>query len=95
MTYLPVWKVLEEALTEYRRKGVTVPPEITSHLRSARMLINVLKIDMKGIETGQEIEKHLLNVESFILSEGQKRFGTEYVQKWLNKLDEASKLMDR
>lgn len=94
MGYLSVWKVLEEAVADFRRKGVTVPAEITSRLRSARILINVLKTDTRSIETSQEIEKHLLNVESFILSEGQKRFGAECVQKWLKKLDEASRLMD-
>jgi len=91
MGYLAAWKVLEEMITDFRRRGIIVPAEIMSDLRSAKTLINVLKADPSRVDTSQKIEEYLLNVESHIVSEGQKMFGAEYVEEWLKRLDEASK----
>ena len=68
-----------------------VPADVISDLRSAKTLINVLRADPTRIDTGQKVEEYLRNVESYLVSEGQKRFGTEYVDEWLKRLDEASK----
>ena len=38
----------------------------------------------------QKIEEYLGNVESYIVSEGQRRFGVEYVDEWLKRLEKAS-----
>ena len=91
MGYLAAWKVLEEMVTDFRKKGIVVPAEIMSDLKSARTLINVLKADPSRGDTSQKVEEYLLNVESCLVSEGQKMFGTEYVEEWLKRLDEASK----
>jgi len=91
MGYLAAWKVLEEMITDFRKRGTLVPAEILSDLKSAKTLINVLKADPSRVDTSQKIEEYLLNVESHLVSEGQKMFGTEYVEEWLRKLDEASK----
>jgi len=91
MTHLAVWKVLEEMITDFRRRGIVVPAEIMSDLRSAKTLINVLKADPSRVDTSQKVEEYLLKVESYLASEGQKMFGTEYVEGWLKWLDEASK----
>ena len=91
MRYLAAWKVLEEMITDFRRRGIVVPAEIMSDLRSAKTLINVLKADPSHVDTSQKVETYLLNVESYLVSEGQKMFGTGYVEEWLKRLDEASK----
>jgi len=91
MGYLAGWKVLEEMVTDFRKRGVGIPAKIMSDLRSAKTLINILKADPSRIDTSQKIEEYLLNVESYLFSEGQKTFGTEYVEEWLKRLDEASK----
>jgi len=91
MGYLAAWKVLEEVVTDFRKKGLAVPAEIMSDLRSAKTLINVLKADPSRIDTSQKIEGYLLNVESYLASEGQKVFGSKYVDEWLKRLDEASR----
>jgi hypothetical protein len=91
MGYLAVWKVLEEIITDFRKRGKIVPAEILSDLKSAKILINVLEADPSCVDTSQKIEEYLLNVESYLVSEGQKMFGTEYVEEWLKRLDEASK----
>ena len=91
MNYLAAWKVLEEMITDFRKKRVVVPAEIVSDLKSAKTLINVLKADPSRVDTSQKIDEYLLNVESYLVSKGQKMFGTEYVEEWLKRLDEASK----
>jgi hypothetical protein len=91
MGYAAAWKVLEEMITDFRKKGVAVSAEIMGDLRSAKTLISVLKADASRVETGQKIEEYLLHVESYLVSEGQKLFGVEYVEEWLKRLDEASR----
>jgi len=91
MGYLAAWKVLEEMVTDFRKRGISVPAQIMNDLRSAKTLINVLKADPSRVDTSQKIEEYLLKVESYIVSEGQNIFGTEYVEGWLKRLDEASK----
>jgi hypothetical protein len=89
MGYLAVWKVLEEMILEFRKRGITIPTEVMNNLKSARTMIKILKADPSRGETMQKIEEYLSNVESYLISEGQKKFGVEYVDKWLKKLDEA------
>ncbi|MBS7646825.1 DUF2096 family protein [Candidatus Bathyarchaeota archaeon] len=90
---MSVWKVLEEMVTDFRKKGVSIPSNIFDDLKYARILINVLKADPSRLETSQKIEECLNNVESYLISEGQK-FGEKYVEEWLEKLEEASRKID-
>jgi len=90
MGYSAAWKVLEEMITDFRKKGATVPAEMISNLRHAKTLINVLGADPSRLDTSQRVEEHLRSVESYLVSEGQKRFGTAYVEEWIKRLDEAS-----
>ncbi|MGQ9642161.1 MAG: DUF2096 family protein [Candidatus Bathycorpusculaceae bacterium] len=90
MGQLAVWKVLEGMILEFRRRGVAVPAEVVDNLKSAKTMIKILKADPSRWETAQRIEEYLSNVESYLISEGQKKFGVEYVDKWLKKLEEAS-----
>lgn len=91
MGYLAAWKVLEKMITDFRKRGAPVPADIISNLRSAKTLINVLRADPSRIDTGQKVDGYLRSVESYLVSEGQKRFGMEYADEWLKRLDEASK----
>jgi hypothetical protein len=90
MGYLAAWKVLEEMITDFRNKGIAIPADIISNLRHAKTLINVLRVDSSHLETGQKVEGHLRSIESYLVSEGQKRFGTAYVEEWIKRLNEAS-----
>ncbi|MEM3577808.1 MAG: DUF2096 family protein [Candidatus Bathyarchaeia archaeon] len=89
MGYLSAWKVLEEMSAEFRKRGISVPQEVMNDLKSAKTLINILKADPTCVETSQKIEEFLMKVESYLASEGQKKFGAEYVDDWLKKVDEA------
>jgi len=93
MGYLAVWKVLEEMITDFRKRGVSIPSNVFDDLKYARTLINVLKADPSRLETSQKIEECLNNVESYLISEGQ-RFGDKYVEEWLRKIDEAGRKID-
>jgi len=88
---LATWKVLEEMLAEFRKRGISVPAEIMSDLKSAKTLINVLKADPDRVDTCQKIDEYLLNVESYLVSEGQKILGVQHVEEWVRRLDEASR----
>ena len=90
MDYLAAWKVLEETITDFRKKGIPVSADIISNLIRIKTLINVLRVDPSHLETSQLIEEHLRSVESYVVSEGQKRFGTAYVEEWIKRLDQAS-----
>jgi hypothetical protein len=93
MGYLAKWKVLEEMVTDFRKKGIIVSAEVMNDLKSAKTLINVLKADPSCIDTSQKIDEYLLSVESYLVFEGQKAFGAGYVEEWLKRLDEASRKM--
>lgn len=91
MGYLAVWKVLEEMVTDFKKKEVTVPADIIGDLKSAKTIIKILKADPSRGENAQKIGEYLTNVESYLISEGQRRFGQAYVDEWLQRTDEASR----
>lgn len=90
MGYTSVWKVLEEMLIEMRQKELPIPSAIMDDLKSAKTVIRMLGEDNRA-ENIEKIERYLLNVESYLMSEGQKKFGQDYVDKWLNRIDKASR----
>ena len=91
MGYVAVWKILEEMITDCRKKGLTVPLEVLEDLKSAKTILHILKAEPSRGEHIQKIDMYLGNVESYLVSEGHKRFGIEYVDEWLEKVNSASK----
>jgi hypothetical protein len=89
MGFPAVWKVLEEMVTDFKKKGITVPADIIGDLKNAKTIIKILKADPSYGENAQRIEEYLANVESYLISEGQRRFGQAYVDEWLERTDEA------
>jgi hypothetical protein len=87
---LSQWKVLEEMIADFRKKGLPVPPDVMSSLKSARTMIDILKAGTSYGETLQRVEEYLGAVEAYLVSEGQKKFGSDYVDEWLKRLDVAS-----
>jgi hypothetical protein len=91
MGYLAVWKVLEEMVADLKKKGTTVPTYVINDLKSARTIIKILKVDPSCGENAQKIDQYLTNVESYLISEGQQRFGQAYVDEWLQRVDKAGR----
>jgi len=96
MGYLAVWKVLEEMVADFKKKGAAVPTIIIDDLKSAKTIIKILKADPSCGGNQQKIDEYLTNVESYLISEGQRRFGQAYVDEWLRRTDEACrKIVDK
>jgi hypothetical protein len=91
MNYLAAWKILENLIADFRKKGHPVPTEIMSNLKAAKTAIKISKADECYGESAQKIEEYLANLEAYLISEGQKAFGNEYADEWLRRLDEARK----
>jgi hypothetical protein len=91
MGYSSVWKVLDQLVADFRERGATVPDKVMKDLKSARTVLNAPKTSQSGGEALEKIEAYLANVESYLISEGEKRFGNKYSEKWLRKLDKASR----
>jgi hypothetical protein len=91
MSYEENWKVLADLLTELRKKGEKIPPDVMNDLRSAKTMIQILKADQTHIESIPRIETYLRNVESYAVLVAQEKLGTEFVERWLRKLEKAKK----
>ena len=91
--YRRVWKVLDGLLTELRARGVVIPSDIVNNLRSAKTMIEILKAGPKHLESIQRIEVYLGNVESYLIFVCEDRFGGDYAQGWMKRLEEARKII--
>lgn len=85
------WKVLEGMLIDLKKKGVNVPENILSDLRSAKSMIKLHCTQAKGAgDALQKAEELSANVEAYLAEEAQKVFGPEKVDAWLRRLEEAN-----
>lgn len=89
MGHKNTWEVLNELITEFRRKGETIPPEVMADLRAAKTMINVLNADPAKKENVPSIEMYLRNVESHLIFTAQTKFGSEFMNRWMKKFKEA------
>lgn len=94
MGHSSAWQVLENMIADFRKRGINVPEEVMTNLKSAKTMIKILKADPSRGETLQKIEEYLANVEYYLVSEGQKTFGEECVNEWLKRLEEANRKTD-
>lgn len=90
MGYVSVWKVLEEMVADFRGKGLTIPQQIMSDLKSAKTTIRILSAGTQGEDGIRKVDQYLMNVESYLVTEGQK-LGQRYIDEWLKRLDDASR----
>src|SRR4030042_5355001 len=90
MGYLAVWKVLEEIITEFRKKELPIPATIMNTLKYARTMIKIMNADASHGETAQKTEEYLGTVEAYLVTEGQKNFATERIDNWLKRLEKAN-----
>jgi hypothetical protein len=86
-----VWKTLADLITEFRKKGETIPPNVMADLRAAKTMIQVLKADPNRVENVPNIETYLGNVEAYLIMEAHTKFGAEFANEWMEKIREARK----
>lgn len=91
MGYSAIWKVLEQMMIDLRKKGASVRPEIMDDLKNAKTLIKILMVEPSRGENIQKVEQYLGNVESYLVSEGQRTMGLKYVDDWLERLEKANR----
>lgn len=90
MGYIDTWKLLEDMMIELRRKGVAIPANVLTDLKSAKLMINISQTEGSRGEATQKVEEYLTNVEGYLVAEVEKAFGSERVDGWLRKLDTVS-----
>jgi hypothetical protein len=90
MGYMSVWKILEEIIIEFRKKGLTIPQNIMNDLKSAKVMITILGIDERRGETAPKIEQYLGSVEAYLVTEAQKTFLPKRIDEWLRRIEEAT-----
>ena len=91
MGYTSVWKVLDEMIADFRRRGAGVPAEVTSDMKTAKTIIKIVQDNAECGENLQKIERYLGAVQIYLISEGEKRFGQKYADEWLARVYEASR----
>ena len=90
MNYDEKWKVLANFLMQLKKNGKIVPTEIMNDLRSAKTVIQVLKVDPTCIENVSRIEKYLRNIESYAISTGEK-IDKKIAEDWLKELQDKKR----
>ena len=78
-------------VTDLRKKGMNIPSEIINDLKNAKTTITILRDAPECTENIRKIEEYLGNVESYLVSEAQKKFGVKYVEKWLAMVKKAGR----
>ena len=91
MGYTSVWKVLDEMIADFRRRGTDAPSEAVSNMKTAKTIIKIVQNNPECIEDLRKIEQYLGTVQIYLVSEGEKRFGQKYADEWLARIDEASR----
>jgi hypothetical protein len=93
--YGEVWKTLDELVIEFRRRGEDIPANVIEDLRAAKTMMQVWKADPSRAENIPSIEGYLNNVESYLIFTAHEKFGSEFSEKWMEKLREARKTVRR
>ena len=89
MGYTATWRILEDIIIELRKKGVTIPTNVMTDLKSAKLMINISQAEGSTGEVTQKVEEYLANVEGYLITEAEKTFGSERVDEWLRRLEAA------
>lgn len=84
------WKILEEMMIDLRKKGVSVPANIVTDLRSAKLMIQLSCGEGSTGEVLQKAEEYLANVEAYLVTEAQNTLGSEKADLLLRRLEEAN-----
>jgi len=89
LNYGAVWKLMADLVAELRKRGEPVPPNVMRDLRSAKTMLEILRIDRSRPENLLRTEEYLGNVESYLVPTARKKLGDRFLDAWLERLAEA------
>ncbi len=84
---LATWKLLEDMLLELKKTGVTIPSKVIDDLRTVKSMIELSYVEGSHGEVLQKIDEYIVNVESYLVTEGQKVLGSKWVDEFLIRLE--------
>ena len=90
MGYSETWKILEDIIIEFRKKGLTIPVTVMTDLKAAKTMIKLMDAETGKGEMAPQTEQYLRNVESYLITEAQKDFPSDRIDEWLRRLDKAT-----
>lgn len=94
MSYEEKWKVLADLLAELQERGEKIPADVMNDLRSAKIMIQIVKADPTCIENVSRLDTYLRSVESYAILTTEKR-GKGSVEKWLKKLKAPERVTEK
>jgi hypothetical protein len=80
------WRILADIINDLYGGDERVPPKIINDLRSAKIMLEILKIDRSHPENINRLEEYMSNVEDYVLSAARSKFGEKYVNDALRRL---------
>jgi hypothetical protein len=86
---LATWKTLEDMMIELKKKGIVIPVNVLEDLRAAKSMIKLSCGTQGSGDAIMKVEEYMAGVEAFLVTEGQKVFGSQHVDRWLERLEEA------
>ena len=91
MGYSAVWKILEEIVIEFRKKGMTVTEKAMTDLRSAKTMIRLMDaVDRDRNEMAPKLEEYLTSLEGYLITKAQENFPPQKIDEWLRRLNQAT-----
>ena len=90
MGHLAVWKVLDEIITEFRKKHLIISERVMDDLKAAKTMINIVGASEGHGQNNLKIDEYLGSVEAQLITEAQKHFVSEHIDKWLKRLETAN-----
>jgi len=91
MGYEEWWRTLENLITEFKKKSVTIPNEVMISLKSGKTMLEIYGADLSRVEVIPSIENYLLAVESSLMNIAEEKFGQAIMKRWIKKLEKARK----
>jgi len=93
LNYQALWKLMADLITDLKKRGESIPPQIMNDLRSAKTMMEIAKIDRSNPRVVTRIEEYLNNLESYLLPIARESLGQEYIDILMEKIAEAQRNM--
>jgi hypothetical protein len=89
LNYEHIWKVLEELIVEFSKKGINVPQRYIEDLKSAQTFIKIHNTEPTDSTIIGEIERYIDTVEINLLNLAETELGAEYADVCMRRVYDA------